>query len=887
MKRRTSRLAAALLVVLAGAAFAQDAGLKNVVELDEHRRPALADGKRDRFIRGGTLLTVSRGTIENGSILIRDGKIAQIGPNLTPPPGVPVIDAAGKFVMPGIIDAHSHIAADAINESTDSITAEVRIQDVLDPDARAIYRALGGGVTAALILHGSANTIGGQGAVVKLKYRRPLSEMLVPDAPRIIKFALGENVKRSNSTRTDGAVRFPSTRMGVEAVLRRGFDDARRYRRAWDEYERGGDADAVPPRRDLRLETLADILSGRIWVHCHAYRADEMLMLMRVAKDYGFKLACFQHALEAYKIAPELKKAGIGVSTFADFWAYKIEAWDAIPYNASLCRQAGIVTSINSDDAERIRRLNTDAAKSIKHGGLSPEEALKLVTLYPAQQLGIAHRAGSLEVGKDADLGIWDGHPLSIYARPALTLIEGEVFFQRRDAFGLDRTAGRSHEIRVCRADHQALPLPRPARAYAITGGTVHPVSGPDIPNGTVIVADGKIQAVGASPSIPPEAVRIDARGLHVYPGLIDAGSQLGLREIGSIRATNDNQEAGAGLQPDLQALTAVNAASEHFATTRFNGVTSALVRPGGALGGQSAVINLAGWTGEEMRVKNSVALHVEFPRPLPQRVLGRLSAEEAARRQSEGNTRERRLRDLFEAAKSYARRRAAAGDRVPFDPRLEAMIPYVTGKSPVVLHADDPATIRAAVRFAGDLGLKPILAGGLGAWRVADLLKEKDIPVIYSPTYNLPQQDYDPYDAPMAGPALLHRAGVRFCLQSDDAADARSLPHHAGFASAYGLPKSQALRAVTLSAAEILGVADVMGSLEPGKIANVIVTDGDPLEPSTSLHVLLIDGRPVPLESKHTHLYETYRQRLNGSPGNGGSTGMATTPQPRRRLTR
>lgn len=887
MKTRLSWLTAALLVVLAGTAFAQDAGFRGVVELDEHRRPALADGKRDRFIHGGTLLTASHGTIENGSILIRDGKIAQMGPNLAPPPGVPVIEAGGKFITPGIIDAHSHIAVDTINEGTDSITAEVRIHDVLDPDAIAVYRALAGGVTSALILHGSANTIGGQSAVVKLKWHRPVSEMLVPDAPRIIKFALGENVKRSNGFRGDAPVRFPSTRMGVEAVLRRGFDEARRYRRAWDEYERKGDADAAPPRRDLRLETLSDILSGQIWVHCHAYRADEMLMLMRVAKDYGFKLACFQHALEAYKIAPELKEAGIGVSTFADFWAYKIEAWDAIPYNASLCRQAGIVTSINSDDAERMRRLNTDAAKSIKHGGLSPEEALRLVTLYPAQQLGIAHRTGTLDVGKDADLAIWDGHPLSIYSRPAMTLVEGEVFFQRRDAFGLDGTAGRAAEIRPCRADHQDLPLPRPARLYAITGGTVHPVSGPDIPGGTVLIADGKIQAVGAGIAIPAEAVRIDARGLHVYPGMIDAGSELGLTEIGSIRATDDTEEAGQGLQPDLQALTAVNAASEHFAITRFNGITSALVRPSGALGGQSAVINLAGWTGAEMKVKNPVALHVQFPRPLTERARAFLPADELARRQAEGSARDRRLRELFQKAKDYAARRPTAGDRVPLDARLEAMIPYVTGRSPVVFHADDPPTIRAAVKFAGDFGLKPIIAGGQDAWRVADLLKEKDIPVLYGPTYALPLQDYDPYDAPMAGPALLARAGVRFCFQSNDAADARSLPHMAGLASAYGLPKEQALRAVTLSAAEILGVADRMGSLEPGKLANVIVTDGDPLEPVTSLHYLLIDGKPVPLESRHTRLYETYRQRLNGSPAAPASAGMAGTNLPKRRLTR
>lgn len=862
-------LVGSMLLGLAGTGLAQEAASpKGVVELEEHRKPAL-QVKGDCFIRGGTLLTVSRGVIRDGSILVQGGKIARIGRDLTPPAGVPVIEAQGKFITPGIIDAHSHIASDAINEGTDSITADVRIHDVLDPDDRAIYRALGGGVTAALILHGSANTIGGQSAVVKMKWRHPVEEILVPDAPRIIKFALGENVKRSNSVRTDGTPgRFPSTRMGVEAVLRRGFDEARRYRAAWERHDREADADTVPPRRDLRLETLADILAGKIWVHCHAYRADEMLMMLRVAKDYGFKLAAFQHALEAYKIAPEIRDAGVGVSTFADYWAYKVEAWDAIPYTPALCRQAGIVTSVNSDDPERIRRLNHDAAKSIKYGGLSPEEALKLITLYPAQQLGIAHRTGTLDEGKDADLAIWDGHPLSVYSRCAMTFVEGELLFQRRDAFGMDRTAAIKHDLQACRADHMTLPTPASGRVYAITGGTVHPVSGPEIPNGTVVVVDGRIQAVGARVEIPRGAVRVDARGLHVYPGLIDAGSELGLREISSVRATVDTEE-GAGLHPDLRALTAVNAASEHFAVTRFNGITSALSRPSGSLGGQSVMLNLSGWTGEEMALKDRTALHLRFPRPLSERVRSLLPAEEVARRQAEGSSRERRLREFFEAARDYAARRQAAGDRVTPDPRMEAMIPYITGKAPVVFHADDVRTIKAVVAFAGDFKLKAILAGGLSAWRVADLLKEKDIPVLYGPVHNLPQQDFDPYDAPMAGAALLQRAGVKVAFQSDSAATARDLPHHAGMAAAYGLPHGVTLRALTLGAAEILGVADQVGSLEAGKLGNVIVTDGDPLEPSTSLHYLFIAGKPVALESKHSQLYRTYRQRLpSGSSG-------------------
>jgi imidazolonepropionase-like amidohydrolase len=855
------------------------------VELDEDRKPAIVT-RGTCFIRGGTLLTVTHGVISNGSLLVRDGKIAAIGKELRAPEGVPVIEAAGRFVTPGLIDAHSHIAADAINESADSVTAEVRIEDVLDPDDLSIYRALAGGVTAALILHGSANVIGGQSCVIKMKWRHPVGELVVPDAPRTIKFALGENVKRSNF-RTDSA-RFPATRMGVESVLRRAFEEARRYRQTWERYERERQSDpgARAPRRDLRLEALADVLAGKIWVHCHAYRADEMLMLLRLSREYGFKIASFQHALEAYKIAPEIAAQGVAVSTFADFWSYKVEAYDAIPYNAAFCTRAGILASVNSDDAERMRRLNLDAAKSIRYGGLDENEALKLVTLNPAKQLGIAHRAGSLEVGRDADLALWDAHPLSVYARCVMTLVDGEVLFQRRDAFGVDRDRSPPPPLAICRADHLALRMPSEARAYAIVDATVHPISGPDIPRGAVLIDSGRIQAVGPKVPIPRHAVVVHAPGLHVYPGLIDAGSELGLAEVGAVRATIDTSEGGE-LQPDLLALTAVNPASEHFAVTRFAGITAALTRPtGGLLSGQSAVIRLAGWTPDEMSLRSPVALHLNFPAAPgagPRFTRARVAPEERRRRREEYEERLRRLREFFERAKRYEAARAQAPDRAPYDPRLEAMIPYVTGKRPVILHADAAPVIRAALQFAEPLGLKVILAGGRDAWKVADLLAQKHISLIYGPVYKLPASDEDPYDAVYAAPAVLHRAGVPLCFQSADAAMSRDLPHQAGIACAYGLPHAAALRAVTLDAAQILGVGDLLGSLEPGKLADLIVTDGDPLEITTSVHNLFIAGKPVPLESKQTRLYQLYRQRPTRMPASSaeGRDARHREPEP------
>ena len=425
-------------------------------ELDADRTPSIVT-HGDCFLKGATLYTVTNGVVAKGDILIKGGKIAAIGPSLTPPAGVTVLDETGKSITPGIVDAHCHIAEDSTNEGTDAITPEVNIRDVTDPQSLAIYRGLSSGVTEALLLHGSANPIGGQSVVIKMKWRHPVEELFFPDAPRFVKFALGENVKQSFSANSPGPKRFPQTRMGVEAVYRRAFTEARRYQAAWDKYNqiKAANPNAVPPRRDLRLETLAAILHGDIQVMCHCYRADEMLMLMRVAKEFGFKIAAFHHALEAYKITPELKANGIPVTEFADAWAYKVEAYDAIPYDAALCMQAGLITSVNSDNSGGTYHLNLEAANCMKYGGLSETDALKLVTLNPAIQLGIAKHVGSLEVGKDADLAVWSGYPLSVYAKCIQTFIDGDVYFQRRDAFGVDATEPHPTGVTQCSADHR------------------------------------------------------------------------------------------------------------------------------------------------------------------------------------------------------------------------------------------------------------------------------------------------------------------------------------------------------------------------------------------------------------------------------------------------
>ncbi|HEY0080328.1 MAG TPA: amidohydrolase family protein [Pyrinomonadaceae bacterium] len=390
----------------------------------------------ETLIRNATVLTVSHGTLTNTDILIRGGKIAAVGQSLRAREGASVIDATGKYVMPGIIDCHSHSMQDATNELTLSVTSMVRIRDVLNTTDPDLYRQLAGGVTVLNLLHGSGNAIGGQNTVVKIKYGRPVQEYIFPGAPPGIKFALGENPKRSNVTVQAGQQRrYPATRMGVEEVIRDSFVRARDYKRRWDEHRAAvarGEKNLLPPRRDLQLEPLVEVLEGKRFVHAHCYRADEILMLIGLADEFGFKVRTFQHVLEGYKVAREIARHGGGASAFADNWGYKVEAYDAIPYNAAIMTRAGVNVSINSDSDERARRLNIDAAKMMRYGGLSEEEALKLITLNPAWQLGIDSRVGSIDVGKDADLSIWNGHPFSIYSRVEQTLIDGEVFFDRQ-----------------------------------------------------------------------------------------------------------------------------------------------------------------------------------------------------------------------------------------------------------------------------------------------------------------------------------------------------------------------------------------------------------------------------------------------------------------------
>ena len=394
------------------------------------RVDALRDKSGNVLVRNATVLTVTNGTLENTDVLVQNGKISAIGKNLSASSGAQVVDGTGKYLMPGIIDAHSHIAVSGpVNEWTNPVTAEVRIEDVVDPYDITIYRALAGGVTVSHVMHGSANPIGGQGETMKHRYGEIDPENLkMEGAFRTIKFALGENPTRVHGR---GFGVPPFTRMGVEQSFRRAFTEAQRYIVEWENYEKQKKAGKrVPvPMYDLRMETLGDILRGKILVHCHSYRADEILMLMRVLKDFGVEKITFQHVNEGFKVAPELAEFGAMASVFSDWWAYKFEVYYSTAYNAAILTRNGVVTSINSDSPELNRHLYHEAAKSLRNGDLTKDECLAMITINPAKQLGIEGRVGSIEEGKDGDLALFEGHPLSIYARPVMTIVDGVIRF--------------------------------------------------------------------------------------------------------------------------------------------------------------------------------------------------------------------------------------------------------------------------------------------------------------------------------------------------------------------------------------------------------------------------------------------------------------------------
>lgn len=893
------------IAALCGQASAED-DVVRALELEPYPLPAAMPGRI--LIRDATVWTLEAdGILENTDVFIEEGRIDRIGQGLAAPRDTLVIDAAGKHVTPGIVDAHSHAATEDlnVNEGVNSISAEVRIRDILDPRSLDIYRLLSGGVTTIHVLHGSGNTIGGQNAIIKLRWgAQTPDDLLFEDAPPTIKFALGENPKQAAFNRgpmrgRDGDLRYPATRMGVAALVSASFERAAEYQAEWQRYESLSPRQKrrqAPPRRDLQLEALVEVLDGERRVHSHAYRADEIVMLMRVAEANDFSVETFHHVLEGYKVADEMAAHGAGGSTFSDWWSYKMEAYDAIPYNAALMQQRGVLSSLNSDDSNLARRLNLEAAKTLRYGGLGREEALALVTLNPARQLQIDDRVGSLATGKDADVVIWSGDPLSVYSVAETTFVDGRIRFNAKaDAAHRARVAAaRETLIAAVRGDAESTtapeskadeaeanpPAPRasyrfsphaPEQATAIVGATVHTMTGTTIEDGVVVFAGGRIVAVGgAETQVPGGAERIDAHGKHLWPGVIHANTVLGISEIDTVAGSVDVVETG-DVNANVDVSIAVNAASRHFPVARSGGITHAVVLPrGGMVAGTTSVIRTDGWTWEEMAAARNQSLVVRWPDAIPARYARLLGPPKTlADRKKESEELVDALDELMDAAVAYgsAFRQAGPGARpARYDPQLDALQPVVSGARPLWVSVADKHAIEAAVEWALGRGLRLVLLGARDAYLVTDLLARHRIPVVLPAVAGEPPREDDPYNVLQSLPARLEAAGVPFAIasstRSGGSSNARNVTLFAGIAAAHGLDRESAYRSVTLYPARILGLDHVLGSIEPGKSASLLVTDGDLLEPGTNIEQVWIDGVRPSMDDVHKAAYRKWSAR-------------------------
>jgi imidazolonepropionase-like amidohydrolase len=624
-----------IVVLMAATAVAADQQSSNPYA-STYRAPA----SRATVIRNATILTAAGPAIERGSILLQDGKVAAVGQAVDAPADAVVIDATGKWVTPGVIDTHSHLgvyAAPGIeslqdgNEMTSPNTAEVSSEHAIWPQDPQFELALAGGVTTMHILPGSGNLFGGRSVTVKNVPARTADAMKFPGAPYGLKMACGENPMRVYG----GKGTAPSTRMGNVAGYRKAWQSAVEYNERWKKWKADGSDAAKRPDRNLQLETLAGVLNGEIRIQNHCYRADEMATMIDISKEFGFKIASFHHAVEAYKVRDLLAANDICASMWADWWGFKLEAYDGITQNIALVHEAGGCAIVHSDSADGTQRLNQEAAKAIRAGAeagitISRADAVKWLSINPAKALGIDKVTGSLEPGKNADVVIWSGDPFSAYAHADRVFIDGAQVFDRADTARLPRSdfqlgilpplrqgfgaqapaptvsASVSSPAAVATRSVPAasVPVARPmppatVEAVAITNARILPVSGPAIERGTIVLRGGRIAAVGANVATPSGARVIDAGGKTVTPGWLDSAIQTGIVEIPlSAEGTADQTTTDARVSAAFTVVDSFNGNSVVIPVTRIEGITRALITPGGTGNvflGQGAVMDFSG----------------------------------------------------------------------------------------------------------------------------------------------------------------------------------------------------------------------------------------------------------------------------------------------------
>jgi imidazolonepropionase-like amidohydrolase len=833
--------------------------------------------------RGATLHPVVGPKIDNGVLVIHKGKIGAIGgPDTAIPPGAKIIDAAGKTIIPGLVDTHSHIGIYARpgvpahsdgNEGSGAVQSGLRAEDAVYPDDPGIRMAVAGGITTANIMPGSGNVIGGQTIYVKLR-GKTIEEMRIKDMPILggLKMANGENPKNFNFTRGKMP---PNTRMKLAAMQREQFLKARDYQRQWLDYRKSKATgkDVSPPDTDPALDPLVEVLERKRTVHFHSHRADDLMTAMRLAKEFNFELV-LQHATEGYRVAKELAERKIPASlTLVDSPGGKLEAMGLIEENAALLTKAGVKVAINTDDPVTESRFYLRTGAIAVRGGLSEADALKALTLNPAEMMHLDDRLGSLAKGHDADLVVLSGPPFSLYTQVLETWIDGKRVFDRGRQFGWTyQTGGFAVADRDRSPRPAALLKPLPpvkcpplptgaskpngsARRLAILAGRIHTVSHGTILDGVILIEDGKIAAVGPRDKVElPKDIPILTTAV-VTPGLIDCHTSVGISGGANVTADQDQDEKSDPNQADLRVLDAFNPDEGLLEFIRREGVTTIHAVPGrtNVIAGQTGIFRTAGRTAEGMTIRFPAGLLVNlgespkgvYPNKLPTTRMGTAAL----------------LRTAFAQARNHARKQAATKDptkRPPANPKLEALGLALAKKIPVLFAAHRADDLATALRLAREFELQARLELATEGYLIADELAKAKVAAVVHPTMQRVGGSMETRHSHLMNASVLAAKKVPVAIGTGFEGyvpRTRVLRHEAAIAAINGLGHEGALRAITLDAAKILGIDKTHGSIDKGKAADLVLYDGDCFEHATHVTHTILGGRVVYDRAEHLAL--------------------------------
>ena len=807
------------------------------------------------IIRAHKIHTVSRGVIENGAIVIKNGKILSLGTNLSVPEGAPEIRAT--VVIPGLVDIHSHVGVYSVpvieenydgNEATNPVTPQVRALDSFNFDDPAIRAAREGGVTTVVSRPGSLNVIGGTSVAVKMKAASPADMILKEECD--LKMAIEGNPSGYYAEKKQ----MPSTLMAVYSVARKAFIEAQEYQKSWEKYEqdRKSARSVTPPKRDLGKETLVRALKREIPVHIHVYTASEIMSAIRLADEFKLRLS-LGHCDKSYLIVDELAKRkdiyfNVGPAVFDTYYQNAME-FANVP---AILANAGLKVSLQTDAGPEQQNLREFASLCVRYG-MTQEDALKSITIYAAEAVDLDSRIGSLEPGKDADLVLLDGEPFEFLTSVEKVIIDGRVEYEKPSGLGAGRPSFPPQDDRSLIISKEAAA----ARRFALKGGIVYPMSGPPIENGTILVNDGKIEKVGRHLAIPEGCPVIDTRGFVVMPGLVAARTHIGLTSNWRMQTTTD--ETSGPVVPEIEVKHGIEPQDLHFQLAHELGMTSALITPGNlnVIGGQGVVLKTWGSVVDRMIIKDRAVM-----------VFG--LGSQAKRKEQMPSTRmgiAALLRQTLIKAQEYWKswdtyEKDKKGTPPSRDLSLEALVPVIRGEMPVLVHAERKDDILAALRLADEFKLKIILDGATDAYKVVDEIKRRNVPVVLE---NIMRGAGNIEDSGFSNdnPALLARAGIVVAFRPKEGLwqwpaaglTGGDLLEIAAFACRYGMPEEAALKAVTINAARIAGIDDRTGSLEPGKDADILVLSGHPLKTTSIPEAVFLEGRLIYQKKPGAHL--------------------------------